>query len=201
MTWLHRLQVIKCCLVSGLITEISWTSPLLKEKVTGVVTGVLGQGISDCVSDIWRDFLKYYTLSNKCSIQDLLIISCWTRLHSHILTTTWEAWFCWELQCTPLDSNCHKYCFILNTIHLVLSTGLLAQTNGAMGRSILKICSYHLATQSNEFEYWATHILSTGLCLPSILCSVITTLKQYPSGIFTLLWLVLKQHLTKWIDV
>ena len=49
MTWLHRSQVTKCCLVSGSITEVSLISPLSKENVRGVAIGVLGIGISECV--------------------------------------------------------------------------------------------------------------------------------------------------------
>ena len=63
MTWLHRSQVTKCCLVSGLITEVSWISPLLKENATGVATGVLGAGIMS-VFRCFFFFLKCCTVSN-----------------------------------------------------------------------------------------------------------------------------------------
>ena len=53
MTWLHRSQVTECSLVSGSITEVSWISPLSKENVTGVVTGIWGGGILSVYVEIF----------------------------------------------------------------------------------------------------------------------------------------------------
>jgi hypothetical protein len=80
MTWVHKSQITRCCSVSASITKVSWTSPLLKENVTRVVTGYLEAGI--------------YLLA--CS-------QCCEAAHqySHILTTTQEAWFDEKLQCLP----------------------------------------------------------------------------------------------------